>query len=388
MRILIANDQFQGAGVENYLAAIVPALRSRGHHIATLSAMGGPVERDAVGDPHLCVAGADGELSWQAARHWRPDVCFSHQIRDGGVDRRLLDMVPVLKFVHAYDATCVSGHKMFSVPSPQPCERRFGLACTAFYLPRRCGGLSPLTMLREFRQVSGRHVLLDRYRGIMVASEHMHRECVRNGADARKVQVNPLFPTVRFPKAAAPTSDPSIVFVGRMTALKGGRLLIRAAADASRRLGTPIHLTMVGDGPERPDCEHLAARLNVPGTFTGWRHGDDRWSWLQRASLLAVPGTWPEPFGLVGLEAAALGVPAIAFDTGGIREWLTDGENGFLVPGKHPTASAFADGLVEAFRQPDRLRGMRHNACAAAHHLSLERHLDRLEQTLLTTLHG
>ena len=49
------------------------------------------------------------------------------------------------------------------------------------------------------------------------------------------------------------------------------------------------------------------------------------------AVLVAVPSLWPEPFGLVGLDAAALGRPAIAFDVGGIGEWLTDGVNGKLV---------------------------------------------------------
>ena len=389
MRILIANDRFQGAGVESYLGSIIPALRARGHEVATLSAVGGDAGDETVGDPHFSLTSATPDRSWQAVRNWHADVGFSHQVRDGAVDQRLLDIAPVVKFVHAYDATCVSGHKMFALPAARACERRFGPACTALYLPRRCGGLSPVTMLRQYREASGRHALLPRYGGIMVASEHMQRECVRNGADARKVQVNPLFPTVGFAgTSAAPSSDFSIVFVGRMTALKGGGLLIRAAAAASRQLGTTLRLTMVGDGPERAECERLAKRLGVPCTFTGWQRGDDRWRWFQQASVLALPGPWPEPFGLVGLEAAALGIPAIAFDTGGIREWLTHGENGYLVTADSPTASAFADGLVDVFRQPERLRAMRQKACAAARHLSLERHLDRLEHTLLATTHA
>jgi glycosyltransferase involved in cell wall biosynthesis len=389
VRLLISNDGFQDAGgVQSYLDAIVPGLASRGHDIALLyldDVPAIPSPGASHETPHFSVARDGLDRTLAAVGRWQPEICYSHNMRDLDVDRRLLAIAPVVKFMHGYFGTCVSGQKMFGLPVARPCGRRFGAACVALYLPRRCGGLNVLKIPRQYRWAREQHTLIGKYAALVVASAHMKNEYVNNGADARNVYVPPygLFFTDTPPPRERDTDlPPSLVFLGRMTHLKGGDLLVRAVAEASARLGTPIHLTMVGDGPDRAAWERLASRLNVAATFTGWQSGDERWRWIRRATLLAVPSVWPEPFGLVGLEAAVLGVPAIAFDVGGIRAWLTPGENGYLVAGDPPRASAFADGLVAAFREPDTLRAMGEKAPAAARRLSLDCHLDGLEDIL------
>jgi glycosyltransferase involved in cell wall biosynthesis len=387
VRLLISNDGFQDpGGVQTYLEAIVPGLVSRGHDIAMLyldhvPAMASPETSHAL--PHFSV-GRDGlDQALAAVARWQPQICYSNNMSDLGVDRRLLAIAPVVKFMHGYSGTCVSGLKMFGLPVPKPCHRKFGAACVALYLPRRCGGLNVARIPGQYLWAREQQALFDRYSALVVASAHMKAEFVNNGADRRRVHVNPLFVSgTRLPREPGDEIPPSVVFLGRMTRLKGGDLLVRAVALASARLGTPVHLTVVGDGPERVTLERLASHLNVAATFTGWQNGEERWRWIQRASLLAVPSVWPEPFGLVGLEAAVLGVPAIAFDVGGIREWLTPGENGYLIPGDPPRASAFADGLVTAFREPVTLRAMGEKAWSIARCLSLDRHLDQLEEIL------
>jgi glycosyltransferase involved in cell wall biosynthesis len=58
--------------------------------------------------------------------------------------------------------------------------------------------------------------------------------------------------------------------------------------------------------------------------------------------VVVVPSVWPEPFGLVGIEAMSYGLPTIGSATGGIPEWLDDGETGLLVPPGDPAALARA----------------------------------------------
>ena len=385
MRILLANDGFgDEGGVQRYLDAVVGGLTARGHQLAIIHrdpiAPAGRVPSMAA-LPQFSAAGGGVDAAIAATRAWSADVCFSHNMNVLAIDRQLAEIAPVVKFMHGYFGTCVSGLKRFGLPIVQPCNRTFGAACAALYLPRRCGQLGVPTLVAQYRWASEQRALFAAYRAIVVASGHMQREYIRNGVDPGAIHTNPLFPTCAV--AAAPSDpgpEPSVVFMGRMTALKGGDVLIRAVAAASPRLPRPIRLTMIGDGPARAVWQKLAADLAVDCTFTGWQTGPARFDALPRADLLAVPSTWPEPFGLVGLEAAAYGVPAIAFDVGGISEWLRHGVNGLLVPANPPRASVLGDALVEAFSRRPALTAMRHRALAIAREMSLAHHLDRLEQ--------
>jgi glycosyltransferase involved in cell wall biosynthesis len=69
-----------------------------------------------------------------------------------------------------------------------------------------------------------------------------------------------------------------------------------------------------------------------------------------RARVVVVPSLWPEPFGLVGVEAMARGRPVVGIDRGGIREWLAHGETGLRV---EPTAATLAAAIQRLLNEPE-----------------------------------
>ena len=391
MRVLVSNDGFGDAGgVQTYLDAVVPALAARGHAIAILylssdvfgqasaaSAGAVAVERISIAERGIDAAMAD-------ARAWAPDVSFSHNMRDLDVETRLLDAAPVVKFMHGYFGTCIGGQKMRRWPVLTPCARVLDPGCLALYLPCGCGKRNPVDMIDAYRWATAQRSLFARYAALVVASGHMKNEFIRNGAPAGRVHAVPLFaPDGSNTESESRSPEPVIAFCGRMTKLKGGNILIDAAAEAGRILGRTLRLVMIGDGPSRREWERLAQSRGVSVRFTGWLSGDTLENELRGATLLAIPSTWPEPFGLVGLEAGRLGVPAVAFDVGGIREWLRPGQNGYLVPADPPAASAFARVLADAVR--DSTGGaMRASTQRIAREMTLAGHVDQIERILLT----
>ncbi len=385
MRILFVNDGVgDDGGVQRYLEAVAGTLRRRGHavallHLDRLRAPGdSPVGADAA---HFCIAELGVEAAVAAALAWQPTVVFSHNNRALDAERLLCARAPVVKMMHAYSGTCIGGQKMHSFPQRVACDRRFGFACVLLYLPRHCGQASVHALTAQYGWAREQRAIWNGYRRVVVASEHMRREYERNGVPTSRLAVNPLFATVVPAQPAPAPSEFGILFLGRMTTLKGGDQLIRAVHLATRRMGRPVRLTMAGDGPARGAWERLSATLGVGAMFPGWVTGAQRDDLYRAASLVAVPSLWPEPFGLTGLEAGAYGVPAAAFNVGGISAWLRDGDNGWLV-GPKAGAPGLARALVEAASDPARLAERRSGARRAAEYLSLDRHVAALETLL------
>jgi glycosyltransferase involved in cell wall biosynthesis len=152
------------------------------------------------------------------------------------------------------------------------------------------------------------------------------------------------------PRLAQLPDEPFILFFGDATVDKGAWHL----AEAYRKLENPPPLVLVG----RCYIDELKERPNVHVTGA-WPH-QLAIEALRRSLFTVAPSLWPEPFGIVALEASAAGKPVIASDIGGLRDIVVDGETGLLVPPDDRLA------LVEAMRRLIGDGGLRERLGAAA----------------------
>jgi glycosyltransferase involved in cell wall biosynthesis len=311
---------------------------------------------------------------------------YFNGLDEPGLEGALLNAYPAMMFAHGYQGTCVSGQKCHAFPTFQPCGRRFGPKCLALYYPRRCGGLSPITALRMYSKQRQLNSWLSVYRAVLVGSKHMYEEYLQHGVPSEKLHLLRMPLVDSTPPATPPlpkTPKGHILFIGRLTNLKGVRYLIEAIPKAAGKLGRSLTLTVAGDGPARLELERFSRRQEVTSIFTGWIDAVQKSELMRRTDLLAVPSVWPEPFGLVGIEAGSLGVPAVGYSVGGVAEWLIPGQSGELAPGDPPTVDGLSDAIVRALADPAHYAELCLGAWEKSRSFSLDDHLDQLD-TLFT----
>jgi glycosyltransferase involved in cell wall biosynthesis len=148
--------------------------------------------------------------------------------------------------------------------------------------------------------------------------------------------------------------EPVILHVARLVEVKGTKYLLRAFANVAQRYDG-VQLVIIGDGPLRRSLRSLAVSLKVQERvrFLGALGHADVLAWMRKAAMLVLPGIRTatgrvEGLGLVLLEAAATGVPAIGSRLGGIPEGVIDGRTGYLVPERDPGALAVRIGELLA----------------------------------------
>jgi glycosyltransferase involved in cell wall biosynthesis len=138
-----------------------------------------------------------------------------------------------------------------------------------------------------------------------------------------------------------------VIAVARLHQRKGIDRLLRALASVRDR-GAPATLAIVGDGPERPALEALAADLRLDGAvgFLGMRDHAAVAELMRGADLLVLPSL-AENLPTVVLEAQACGLPVVATDVGGTREALDPAAGRLVAPGdEQALAGAIAAALA------------------------------------------
>jgi glycosyltransferase involved in cell wall biosynthesis len=275
-----------------------------------------------------------------------PDVLFLHKVEQPDQVRRLAERLPTVRMIHDHDLVCMRRHKYFPI-STRVCDRPAGTDCylhLCFVQRSGAGGMFPIRLagVGERRQAIRAHAAVRRF---LVGSEWMRRELVINAIPEEKIEIIPPIPAALAEIRCAPPSDaPEILFVGQLIRGKGVDLLLRALAEVP----PPWHATVVGTGNHLETCKRLARDLKVEERvhFAGWVPHGELTRFYTDAELTVVPSRWPEPFGMVGIEAMARGRPVVGFAVGGIPDWLEDEVTGLLVPEADTAAMAAAIGRL------------------------------------------
>ncbi len=340
MRVLFVHDRFGSlGGAESNVLAVAHALRERGHAVGILHGPGtGQGEerwrqtfdsRFALTRPRHC------ENVQAALWSFEPDVLYVHKMADLGTLQMLTGCgVPAVRMVHDHDMYCMRSYK-YDWLSRKICTRPASLYCVL-----RCGAClarnHDKSRFWPLRWVSYRakrkEIELNRgFCRLVVASEYMRRELLRNGFDAHRICIHPPVPRAAEERSVSTFSDRNlIIYSGQIIRGKGVDILLQALS----RVRQPFQCIILGDGNHKAHCEQLAKKLGLDKKvrFAGFVPQDELRRYYAEASLAVMSSVWPEPFGASGLEAMRFGLPVVAFDAGGIREWLINGVNGLLVP--------------------------------------------------------
>jgi glycosyltransferase involved in cell wall biosynthesis len=126
-----------------------------------------------------------------------------------------------------------------------------------------------------------------------------------------------------------PVEQKYLAFLGRISPEKRVDTAIRIAG----RCGLPIRIAAKVDAADREYFERdIKPLLELPYVeFIGEIADEQKAEFLSGAHALLFPIDWPEPFGLVMIEAMACGTPVVAFNRGSVPEVLDDGVSGFIV---------------------------------------------------------
>ncbi len=329
MHILFINTTFgYVGGVEQHIVLAADGLTKRGHRcsIAYLNPSGKELKEFS---SHFSTVYPLASLSWDhILKQASPSVIYLHKW--DAIEPILAaagQNIPIIRYFHDHDIYCPRRHKYLSF-TRRICTFKAGVACyfDLAFLEKKEGKVVHAPIQPKLQELK-RNKALD---CVVVGSSYMKNELIRNGFPSESIAIIPPsvadFDTMPTP----PDHEGRLLYVGQLVRGKGVDTLLRALSLCTQNQT----LSIIGAGNDEHYLQSLAKELNLQDRvrFPGWVGHHDLCRYYDDAEIVIVPSRWPEPFGMVGLEAMLRQRPVIACDVGGIGDWLQDGRNGLLVP--------------------------------------------------------
>ncbi len=336
MKILHLNDHYEKVGgAEILLFRALEALEKAGvsnviihQHPAAASDERRTYQVPELGKVSLSPHRKMLETLRQIVDREHPDVIHVHDIGNPDVIELCGRLRPTVQSVLNHSFYCPGGLK-YLPRLGRVCKRPFGLGCIASAFLTGCNSIRPKILAASYRR-SQRMLRSPRHPLFVTLSHYQARQLEANGIPPDRIRVLPPFTELPPEEAiGSRSSEPLLLFTGRAFPGKGLPVLIRAL----RHLNEPFRLVVDSDGPELAHSKKLAQRLGLSHSidFTGWSSPSEHAGHYRDSRVVVIPSVWPEPFGLVGIEAMSYAKPVVAFRVGAIPDWLEDGETGFLI---------------------------------------------------------
>jgi glycosyltransferase involved in cell wall biosynthesis len=338
LRLLFVHERFGAfGGAESNACLTGSELAKRGHVVGLIHGAGTSKDearwKEVFPDRYPLSAGAAKDVVAEALARFDPDLVYVHKMPDLDVIGALVNSNrPLVRMVHDHDIYCMKSYK-YAYFTRRICTRPVSPYCVfpcGAFVARQRGGVLPIRYVSYWRKQ--KEVSLNRrFQRLVVVSEYMRQELLRNRFDPARIEIHPPVPRTGDCSIRSSFSNRNLVlFAGQIIRGKGVDVLLRSLA----LVQTPFEAVILGDGNHRATCERLAQRLGLKKKvkFCGFVPQDELKHFYEECTVVTVSSVWPEPIATIGLEAMRYALPVVAFDAGGIRDWLIDGHNGFLVP--------------------------------------------------------
>ena len=245
---------------------------------------------------------------------------------------------PAVFTMHNHSAYCPSGTKYLAATGAS-CDRPMSpLGCAWGHFVDGCGSRRPHQVLQGLKNSYNDLAILQKHKiPVIAVSKFVQDQLIRHGISAERVTT--LHHGTSEPKISHQPltreihQAQRILYVGRIVPYKGLDWLLKSLANVDSH----IHLDIAGEGWDRPQIERLAGKLGVAQRIVwhGWCDSPKLESLYQQCFAVIVPSVWPEPAGLVTLEAYARYRPVIASNLGGIPDYVCPNKTGILVEANH-----------------------------------------------------
>lgn len=371
-------------GQERYILRVANGLLQRGHKVALVFGKtdGEDTDVSLAQFETVLIKDLDVDGTLKYANQFGADVVNLQNVYDSKLIKALRAQYPVTRFVHDHATYCPGNSKYF-FNSKKICPIATSGLCLLYAYREKCMTRRLPLAISRVRQRQNWLAALKTLPLVFCNSRFVKERLVQNGLGGSKIVVNNLFPGHggaggTHNEVSPANAEKVILFVGRLFKEKGVDLLIKAVS----KIKVPVRLKIVGEGWEKNRLECLARDLSIGDrvNFLGFKGGRELVELYASCDIFAMPSVWPEPFGMVGLEAAQFGKPVIAFNVGGISDWLIDGVNGILLP--QADVGLLAESLSKLLGNSQLCQKLGQNGWEIVNSkFSLAKHLDVLEQS-------